>query len=301
MAKYTYLGASGANFDSMIQRFGVVTVMNAKVYDSVYKPVDAEEKTPENILALYNGITPLCTLDTLKVANVTVEGPTKTVTGGQYSNPLIKFGKTARLEMQDALGNSSALDALCGTITEYDNKDRTTGRSSLNVGNNFVGDKCIIGDSFFIHQGTGEKVPVKIIFYNFLPDSLFNLTQDAEGDATVFDMNGDLETTNVTLHDNESNNITAGLFYSILETSDFAIKTTANSVTFSGKPDGYKVIVRVKTQKEQEGTKYEDKNATFEHGIATIAGLTESTHYDFIIADASDNHVEHGTFETLAA
>lgn len=278
MANYTYLGASGANFDSMIQRFGVVTVMNAKVYDSAYKPVDTVEKTPENILALYNGKTALCTLDTLKIANVTVEGPTKTVTGGQYSNPLIKFGKTARLEMQDALGNSSALDALCGTITEYGDEKRTMNRTSLNVGNNFVGDKCIIGDSFFIHQGTGEKVPVKIIFYNFLPDSLFNLTQDAEGDATVFDMNGDLETTNVTLHDNKGANITAGLFYSILESSDFAIKISDDKkVTFSGLKTDDTIKV--------DGT-------DFNNGDALTVG-----HHDYVISNASGEHIHHGSFE----
>ena len=278
MAKYTYLGASGANFDSMIQRFGVITVMNAKVYDSAYKPVDFDQKTPENILTLYNGKTALCTLDTLKIANVPVEGPTKTVTGGQYSNPLIKFGKTARLEMQDALGNCAALDALCGTITEYNNADRTTGRSSLNVGNNFVGEKCIIGDSFFIDQKSGEQVSVKIIFYNFLPDSLFNLTQDAEGDATVFDMNGDLETTNVTLHDNKGTPITAGLFYSILESSEFAIKISEDkTVTFSGLAEGDTIKV--------DGT-------AFTNGSTLTAG-----HHDYVVSNAAGEHIHHGSFE----
>ena len=289
MANYTYLGASGANFNSMIQRFGVVTVMNAKVYDSIYKPGDADQKTPENILGLYNGETPLCTLDTLKIANVPVEGPTKTVTGGQYSNILIKFGKTARLEMQDALGNSSALDALCGTITEYsstkasykeaiaDTSDETK-RISLNVGENFVGEKCIIGDSFFIDQKSGQQVPVKIIFYNFLPDSLFNLTQDAEGDATVFDMNGDLETTNVMLHDNKGIKITAGLFYSILESSEFAIKISEDKkVTFSG--------LAIDDTIKVDGT-------AFTNGTALTAG-----HHDYVISNATNEHIHHGSFE----
>ena len=34
--RYSRLGTSNASFDSMIQRFGVVTVMNAKVYEVVY-------------------------------------------------------------------------------------------------------------------------------------------------------------------------------------------------------------------------------------------------------------------------
>ena len=102
--RYSRLGTSNATFDSMIQRFGVVTVMNAKVYDVVYN--GTTPATVDAILAMYPEEKVLATLDTLKIANVSQDGPDKTVTGGQYSNPLIKFGKSARLEMQDALGNN---------------------------------------------------------------------------------------------------------------------------------------------------------------------------------------------------
>lgn len=212
--RYSRLGTSSPSFDSMIQRFGVVTVMNAKVYDVVYNgttPVTVDE-----ILAMYPEENALATLDTLKIANASQDGPDKTVTGGQYSNPLIKFGKSARLEMQDALGNNEALDALCGTISEYKTK-AFTGRIALHVGEQFAGPKCIIGDSFFIEQKSGAQVPVKIIFYQFLPDSLFNLTQDSEGDATVFDMNGDLMTTVIKVGNNEGELIKTGVFYSIVD------------------------------------------------------------------------------------
>ena len=116
MAYKTRLGGNSASFDSMMKNgFGVVTVMNAKVYDapeaSVLKGLTAYE-----IYERSKTMTLLCEIDTFKVANVTQEGPSKTVTGGQYSNPLIKFGKTARLEMQDALGRAAAIDALCGGI-----------------------------------------------------------------------------------------------------------------------------------------------------------------------------------------
>ena len=214
--RYSRLGTSNATFDSMIQRFGVVTVMNAKVYDVVYNGTDP--KTVDEILAMYPEEKALATLDTLKIANVSQDGPDKTVTGGQYSNPLIKFGKSARLEMQDALGNNEALDALCGTISEYNAKG-FTGRIALHVGEQFAGPKCIIGDSFFIEQKSGAQVPVKIIFYQFLPDSLFNLTQDPEGDATVFDMNGDLMTTVIKVGNSEGELIKTGVFYSIVDGS----------------------------------------------------------------------------------
>ena len=217
--RYSRLGTSNASFNSMIQRFGVVTVMNAKVYDVVYN--GTTPATVDEILAMYPEENALTTLDTLKIANVSQDGPDKTVTGGQYSNPLIKFGKSARLEMQDALGNNEALDALCGTVSEYREKTLQT-RIALHVGEQFAGPKCIIGDSFFIEQKSGAQVPVKIIFYQFLPDSLFNLTQDSEGDATVFDMNGDLMTTVINVGDENGESINAGVFYSIVDAKNTA-------------------------------------------------------------------------------
>lgn len=222
--RYSRLGTSKATFDSMIQRFGVVTVMNAKVYDVVYNGTDP--KTVDEILAMYPEEKALAILDTLKIANVSQDGPDKTVTGGQYSNPLIKFGKSARLEMQDALGNNEALDALCGTVSEYREKTLQT-RIALHVGEQFAGPKCIIGDSFFIEQKSGAQVPVKIIFYQFLPDSLFNLTQDPEGDATVFDMNGDLMTTVINVGDENGESINAGVFYSIIDAKTVSLYSVA--------------------------------------------------------------------------
>lgn len=219
---YTRLGGSNTTFASMMQRFGVVTVMNADVYDA--KDIFNDTvKTVEEVLTAAKTAKKLCRLDTLKVANVTVEGPSKTVTGGQYSNPLIKFGKSARLEMQDALGSVGAIDALCGGITESSAKASDTDKIdyskvvALHIGEDFNGPKTIIGDSFFIDQKTGQQVKVKIIFYQFLPDSLFNLTQDSEGDATVFDMNGDLMTTDIKTYDIAGNPITHGIFYSIVD------------------------------------------------------------------------------------
>ena len=236
----------------MIQRFGVVTVMNAKVYDVVYN--GTTPKTVDEILAMYPEENALATLDTLKIANVSQDGPDKTVTGGQYSNPLIKFGKSARLEMQDALGNNEALDALCGTVSEY-NAAGFTGRIALHVGEQFAGPKCIIGDSFFIEQKSGAQVPVKIIFYQFLPDSLFNLTQDSEGDATVFDMNGDLMTTVINVGNNKAELIETGVFYSIV-----SAKTTPEAL-YSIAKDG-KITIK------------ESYTATLD-GSAVTSGTTE--------------------------
>lgn len=245
---YTHLDNSSAMFDQMIRRFGVVTVMNAHVYpfdkdlvndskkaDAIIKQfvtyADGEYSWKNSITvgsgATSHTIDQLCVLDTLKVANVTEEGPTKTVTGGQYANPLIKFGKTARLEMQDALGNAPAIEALCGGLVEGttlagligDHTDEATDDiGALHFGTDFAGPKTIIGESFFIDQKSGQQVKVIIAFYQFQPDSIFNLTQDAEGDATVFDMNGDLLATNIKVSTKtENQSVSHGVFYSVID------------------------------------------------------------------------------------
>ena len=232
MANYTRLGGSDASFNQMIQRFGVVTVMNAKVFDVAELGFNFVDKDAYGIYDELKDVETKgvkgyrCTLDTLKIANVSIEGPSKTITGGQYSNPLIKFGKSARLEMQDALGNAEAVEALCGGVVEY--KDGAAGDIiGLHNGEDFAGPKCIIGDSFFIDQRTGAQVKVAIIFYQFLPDSLFNLTQDAEGDATVFDMNGDLLTTEILVGQKggTENPKPHGVFYSIIDPNSGAAST----------------------------------------------------------------------------
>ena len=224
---FTRLLSSEGGFNQMIQRFGVVTVMNVRVYewfdfnhieDAVLSNTNISQYAPP--YAIYKGITteftPICTLDTLKISNISIEGPSKTLSGGRYANPIIKFGKTARLEMQDALGHIDAIDALCGGIAE-----RTGSQDGnyigLHVGEDFNTPKIIIGDTFFIDQATQQQVPVVIIFYKFLPDSLFNLTQDAEGDAAVFDMNGDLLPMSVLLGTNESKWTPHDVFYSIID------------------------------------------------------------------------------------
>lgn len=241
MANYTRLGGSNANFNQMIQRFGVVTVMNAKVFDVAELGFDFASKDAYGIYDELKNVETKgvkgyrCTLDTLKIANVSIEGPSKTITGGQYSNPLIKFGKSARLEMQDALGNAEAVEALCGGVVEY--KEGAAGDIiGLHNGEDFAGPKCIIGDSFFIDQKTGAQVKVAIIFYQFLPDSLFNLTQDAEGDATVFDMNGDLLTTEILVGQKEGTTPDLhGVFYSIIDPNSNAAST--GYVKFTKKND----------------------------------------------------------------
>lgn len=218
MAKYyTKLNGSTSDFNSMMSNgFGIVTVMNAKVYDALSEQ-EYKGKTAYDIVAqLEQNQKAKCTLETLKVANITMDGPSKTINGGQYNNFLIKFGKTARLEMQDALGTSKSLEVFGGALPEYsDNIDGTV--SGLHFGSDFSSPVAIVGDSFFIDRKTGEQVPVKIIFYQFLADSIENITQDAEGDATVFDLNGDLLNTTILVGSKDGTTMQHSAFYSIID------------------------------------------------------------------------------------
>lgn len=229
---YTKLEKSSASFASMRKEFGVVTVRNAKIFE-VKDYTLLEAKTAYEIAAAAGKISEtgatsnedstlkikyLGKIDTLKTASVSTDGPTKTITGGQYNEPLLKYGKTVTVSRQDALGDHQALEALCGTVSEYTGstaaEDKLVGR---HITPQFATAKRIIGDSFFVYKATGEMVNVKIIFYKFLPDSLFNLTQEADGDASVFDRNGTLFPVKIQRGQNDGSTEKEQVFWSVID------------------------------------------------------------------------------------
>lgn len=230
---YTKLEKSSATFASMRKAFGVVTVRNAKIFE-VKDYTLLEEKTAYEIAKAADdvsgaegshensalGIKYLGKIDTLKTASVSTDGPTKTITGGQYNEPLLKYGKTVTVSRQDALGDHKALEALCGTVSEYAD-DSTTPNEDHFVGRHitpqFATPKRIIGESFFIDKEKGEPVNVKIIFYKFSPDSLFNLTQEADGDASVFDRNGTLVPVKIQMGQNDGSTEKEQVFWSVID------------------------------------------------------------------------------------
>lgn len=211
------------------QGFGVVTVINAKCVSISYLNTLADVQAAGNWAAFCKTQTPEaiaqvvfdnytgaleegegCYIDTLKVSNLNMEGPSKTITGGQYANPLIKFGKTMTCELQDALGHPDALKLLGGMeISKATNAIHATSRFGKPV--------AILGDTFIIDRETGDQVPVSELIYQYLPDSIINLAQAAEGDATVFDLNGSVMATDVKDTESESKNYYYGAFYSIID------------------------------------------------------------------------------------
>lgn len=248
---YTKLEKTESSFAERMKHFGVVTVRNADIYEvSEYSKLETksayEIATAAKALTTVGaendtlGITYKGRIDTLKTASISTDGPTKTITGGQYNEPLLKYGKTITVSRQDALGDHRALEALCGTVSEYDyNTEPTKVEDSKFIGRHitpqFATAKMIIGDSFFVNQKTGETVNVKIIFYKFLPDSLFNLAQEADGDASVFDRNGTLVPVKIQVGQSNGKSEPEQVFWSVV---DPAKNTAANPTTAPTGPTG---------------------------------------------------------------
>lgn len=232
---WSRLTSSTVGFDQRLRGFGVVTVRDADVYTFV---PDKCKSLKDFLTALDNKeMTPLTTLKTLKVANVTVEAGTKTISGGRDNGTLVSvpMGTTARLERQDALGNAEALEARCGAVIEHyyehtdnnianDHSGETAGThyDALHISSDHTfGALTIVGKSYFIDKEKGSQVPVKIIFWKFAPDNVFNLTQDAAGDASTFDRNGSLMAIDLTVGSLAADNNTVDeqqlkTFYSII-------------------------------------------------------------------------------------
>lgn len=248
-----------ATFQDLMNGFGVVTVMNACIYKLRAGKSYVGRGACAHSISAGGALKPddfVCTglyLDTLKIANFTQEGPTKTITGGQYANPLIKYGKTMTCEMQDALGRAA-------TLVEFFGCELSSDKKRLSVTDKFPGAFAIEGDTFFIDQKTGDKVPVHIFIPQFLPDAILTLTQDAEGDATVFDLNGTVSVTKV--QDSDSDD-PRDIFYEIRETPFFYEVGADGAVTDA--------VEMAKTYNASEGIDEDDKIDDYHEPAANYA------------------------------
>jgi len=173
----TYFGANNA--------FGIVTVMDVKVYKE-FAPIEGGETAKAYLTRIEGataGGTELASIDHMQVATLSTDGPSITINGGKFNNPLLKYGKTARCEMTDALGQADALVALGGAEIDSD--------GNISITDKFGAPVTMVGSSFVVDQKTGKHIPVKVILYKFLPDSTPSFAFDS-GNAATFDLNGDL-------------------------------------------------------------------------------------------------------------
>ena len=168
----------------MLRKFGVVTVMDVKAYKTVLHSTNTDDyEIGEWNAQATLGEDPVFTLDTLKIANINQEGPTKTITGGQNADTLLKYGKTLTMEMQEALGRYDVLHEIYGV-------NYSANHQIASFTDRFPSELTLVGTTFVVDQATGAKQPIHIVIPRFLGDGILNLTQDAEGDASVFDLNG---------------------------------------------------------------------------------------------------------------
>lgn len=165
----------------LLTRFGFVTVFDPKFYGidpATGKPEMTDGETPVRKPALVE-------LDSLTVANINQEGPTKTAKGGIYAETLMRYGKTMRLEMENAIATAAAIEILGGG--EWSEDDET-----LKITDKFAPKVWVEGRTFVIDQATGNKIWINIVFPGFIPDTVFNIALEAEGDFGTFSINGDL-------------------------------------------------------------------------------------------------------------
>lgn len=126
----------------------------------------------------------LATIDSLKIANFTQEGPTKTARGGKNNAILARYGKETRLEMEDAIISVGALQHLMGAEVDTE--------GTIEIKDTFPVAVKLVGETFFIDPDTGKKIQATFTVPHFIPDGLFNLTMEAEGDFGVMEMGGEV-------------------------------------------------------------------------------------------------------------
>ena len=182
-----------------LKDFAFSTVMDVEVFDT---EVDFIEDGGE-IVAVPKGATttaitvePIAVLDSLTMSNITQEGPTKETRGGIASEPIIRFRKTVRLEMEDVVVTPTALRALFGANVTTETVAHGNGTKEVVTGfgitDTFAKMISLRGKTFVIERATGERRWIDVTFNRFLPDSVLDMMMEAEGDLGVVNVAGEL-------------------------------------------------------------------------------------------------------------
>lgn len=166
----------------LLELFGVVTVMDVHVYK-------IKDDYKYGIQTLNKNVfqdTELC-LDTLKISNIKQNTPKKQFNIGLFNIPLVKTGKTISIEMQDALGHKKVLEYFFGgkfynTLNQGEMYSFDTSFGSL---------LCLEGKTWIVDLN-GNKQVLWITIPCFMPKGALNLNLQADGEAGVFDLSGDV-------------------------------------------------------------------------------------------------------------
>ena len=191
-----------------LKDFAFSTVMDVEVYPEKTTFVEVtlnpgEPNESKEIQAKLGGATiqPIATLDSLTMSNITQEGPQKETRGGTAAEPIIRFRKTVRLEMEDVVITPKAMRALFGAVLFDEEGERIEGAPGDNV-TDTVGGFAITdtfakmltlrGKTFVIDRVTGERRWIDLVFKRFLPDSVLDMMMEAEGDLGIVNVAGEL-------------------------------------------------------------------------------------------------------------
>ena len=150
-------GAEKGIQTSVKGRNDFVTVMDVTVYSA------------ENL-----GGSNLGTIECLTISNITQEGPRKEARGGKEAQPCIRYGKTMRLEMEDVIMRTALLEAFFGATV--------VSGTSVAFTDKFATPISLTGVTYVVNKDTGNREEVTITFNSFLPDSVLDITMEAEGD-----------------------------------------------------------------------------------------------------------------------
>jgi hypothetical protein len=183
------------------EKFGIVTVVNATFYE-------------------VDGKVPLISFDTLKMSNITSEGQQKEIRGGQGAELLLQydFGRTANVEITDALVSMGSLEYLFGgtlTTGTFTALRRAEGVLITDSGTKFpaaIANKTLIGNTVAVITKAADGEKVRITGTSALP----TVSSYAAGDKFVLWYEEQYTTT---AEDNDPD--TANVREMILKATDF--------------------------------------------------------------------------------
>ena len=183
-----------------LKDFAFATVMDVEVFPSeVFFHTDGKAYTQAN--GAGTEVLPIAKLDSLTMSNITQEGPEKETRGGTAAEPIIRFRKTVRLEMEDVVVTPPALRALFGAVVfdqdgeriDFDSYDPETDKvTGFAITDTFAKMISLRGKTFVIERETGDRRWIDITFNRFLPDSVLDMMMEAEGDLGVVNVAGEL-------------------------------------------------------------------------------------------------------------
>ena len=192
-----------------LKDFAFATVMDVSVFPDGTQFLPDASGVIVPVVAGFTGtpviaedaVAPIAVLDSLTMSNITQEGPQKETRGGTAAEPIIRFRKTVRLEMEDVVITPTAMRALFGATLYDENGTRIDPATydpdvdiigGFGITDTFAKMLTLRGKTFVIDRETGDRRWIDITFKRFLPDSVLDMMMEAEGDLGIVNVAGEL-------------------------------------------------------------------------------------------------------------